>query len=178
MGRGPKQEIAFDKGYIEEENGQGQRSFEDKCAKTRIFENGDMVLVRIPGMTNKLSESAVEVSRMQTAFLMPFRKYDFTRMPFGLSNAPFTFQRLMDVVLSGLEEFASLYIDDIIVYSKSWVDHLQHIDEVLSKPAEAGLMAKPTKCEWGKEQVEYLGHIVGNGQCRVGWEVCKISSCL
>ena len=60
----------------------------------------------------------VEDSRMKTAFLTPFGKYEFTRMPFGLSNAPFTFQRLMDVVLSGLEKFASPYLDDTIVYSK------------------------------------------------------------
>ena len=53
------------------------------------------------------------------------------------------------------------------MYSKSWVDHLQHINEVLSKLAEAGLMVKPTKCEWGKKQVEYLDHIVENGQCKV-----------
>ena len=108
-----------------------------------------------------------EDTKMKTAFFTPFGKYEFTRMPFGLSNAPFTFQRLIDVVLSGLEEFASPYIDDIIVYSKSWVDHIQHIDEVLSKLAEAGLTDKPTKCEWGKKQVECLGHIVENGQCKV-----------
>ena len=90
-----------------------------------------------------------EKDKDKTAFCTPWGKYAFTRMPFGLRNAPATFQRCMNVVLEGLEEFTGAYIDDVIVYSNSWEEHLRHLREVLDRLRKHGLTAKPSKCEWG-----------------------------
>ena len=70
-------------------------------------------------------------------------------MPFGLVNATSTFQRLMDVVLLGLNDVSAVYIDDILIFSSSWEDHLIHIEQVLEQLQKAGLIARPEKCEWG-----------------------------
>ena len=67
-------------------------------------------------------------------------------MPFGLKNAPATFQRMMDVVLQGLESFLVLYIDDVLIFSNCWEDHLEHIRVVIERLQAAGLRAKPSKC--------------------------------
>ena len=101
--------------------------------------------------------------RDKTAFVTPWGKFCFVRMPFGLRNAPTTFQHLMDTVLAGLEGYAVPYIDDILIYSESWEAHLVHMETVLQKLGEAKLTAKLSKCEWGKRYVQYLGHLVGEG---------------
>ena len=89
-------------------------------------------------------------------------------MPFGLSNAPATFQRVMDKMLSGAtEEFAKTYIDDIVVFSACWRDHVTHLEEVLKRLKDAGLTANQSKCDWGKSEIEYLGHVVGSGKTSV-----------
>ena len=61
----------------------------------------------------------------KTAFQTPWRKYEFTRMPFGLINAPATFQHAMNQVSQGLENFSSCYIDDIVVFSENWEDQIR-----------------------------------------------------
>ena len=88
-------------------------------------------------------------------------------MPFGLRNAPATFQRTMQTVLHGGEPFSSTYIDDIIIFSNYWEDHLQHIEFVLDCLRKFGLTAKRSKCEWEKQSLQYLGFMVGNGQLSV-----------
>ena len=95
---------------------------------------------------------------VKTAFCSPYGKYQFTRMPFGLCNAPATFQRSMHDVLRGQEEHSATYIDDILIYSRVWEEHLQHIQAVLEALREYGLTAKPKKCRWGARSLEYLGH--------------------
>ena len=104
-----------------------------------------------------------EKSRPLTAFAMPFGLYQFRMMPFGLSGAPATFQRLMDRVLRGLELYSASYLDDVVIHSTSWEEHLMHIRGVLERLRKAGLTAKPRKCQFGMQQCSYLGHIVGNG---------------
>ena len=94
-------------------------------------------------------------------------KYEFLRMPFGLRNAPATFQRTMQGILHGGEPFSSPYIDDIIIFSNCWEDHLQHIEFVLDCLRRFGLTAKLSKCEWAKQSLQYLGFMVGNGQLSV-----------
>ena len=84
-------------------------------------------------------------------------------MPFGMINATSTFQRLMDEVLRGKQDSSSAYIDDILIYSSSWGEHLAHVKETLMCLRRARLTAKWSKCEWGKEQLEYLGHRIGGG---------------
>uniref|UniRef100_K7F199 ribonuclease H n=1 Tax=Pelodiscus sinensis TaxID=13735 RepID=K7F199_PELSI len=87
-------------------------------------------------------------------------------MPFGLPGAAATFQWLMDRVLSTHKDYAVACIDDIIIFSNSWGDHLQHVDKVLQALRQAGLTANPRKCQFGKREVSYLGYTVGNGQLR------------
>ena len=85
-------------------------------------------------------------------------------MPFGLRNAPATFQRLVQKVLLGLDEFTAAYLDDIIIFSNSWQEHIAHIREVLKRISQAGLTIKASKCEFATAEVEYLGHTIGLGK--------------
>ena len=103
----------------------------------------------------------------KTAFCTPWGKYEFLRMPFGLRNAPATFQRCRNAVLQNMEDFSNAYIDDVIVFSKSWDEHLQDIKKVLISLRRTGLTAKPSKCEWGATTLTYLGHIVGEGMVSI-----------
>ena len=106
-------------------------------------------------------------SQDKTAFCTPWGKYAFTRMPFGLKNAPAAFQRCMQNTLAHLSMYSSAYIDDILIYSKNWEDHLDHIEAVLLALREAGLTANPDKCVWGAKSLEYLGHKIGYGMVGV-----------
>ena len=65
--------------------------------------------------------------REKTAFSSPMGLYQFTVMPFGLSGAPETFQRMIDQNLRGLSEFVEVYLDDVVIYSSNWMEHLQHL---------------------------------------------------
>ncbi len=104
--------------------------------------------------------------RAKTAFTTPMGLYQFRVMPFGLSGAPATFQRMMDTLLRGTENFAAAYLDDLVVYSATWEDHCRHVRQVLLRLREHGLTAKPSKCQFGMHQCVYLGHVVGGGQVR------------
>lgn len=100
-------------------------------------------------------------SRDKTAFLTPNGLYEFLVMPFGLTNSGASFQRLMDHILRGLEyNFALIYIDDIIIFSKSVNEHLPHLEEVFRRLREANVKLNPKKCCFAKQEVEYLGHVV------------------
>ena len=82
-------------------------------------------------------------------------------MPFGLTNAPSTFQGLMNSILKPfLRKFVLVFFDDILVYNKSWKDHVQHVDRVLKLLEEQQLYAKTSKCFFGVQEVEYLCNIV------------------
>ena len=84
-------------------------------------------------------------------------------MPFGLQGAPATFQRMMDQLIRGLEGFTAAYLDDLVVYSLTWEEHVQHLHSVFERLCKAGLTAKPRKCQFAMSQCRYLGHVVGNG---------------
>ena len=103
-------------------------------------------------------------SKEKTAFTTPFGLYEFNVMPFGLHTAPATFQRLMNQVLKECRGFARSYIDDVVVYSKSWEEHLQHLRKVFHCLQKAGLTLKLPKCRFGLNKVDYLGHVIGNGE--------------
>ena len=103
----------------------------------------------------------------KTAFATPFGLFQFTRMPFGLQGAPATFQRMMDRMLDGLENEAGAYIDDLVVFSETWREHLQHLEDVLKRLQEAGLTLKPKKCHLAMAQCVYLGYMVGGGKVQV-----------
>ena len=102
-------------------------------------------------------------SRHLTAFTTPFGLFQFKVMPFGLQGAPATFQRLMDKVLQGLESYAATYIDDLVIHSSTWEEHLAQTWSVLQRLRAAGLTAEPSQCQFGMSKCVYLGHIVGNG---------------
>ena len=102
-----------------------------------------------------------EEAREKTAFCTTEGLYEFKVMPFGLCNAPATFQRLMDVVLSGLQWTSCMvYLDDIIVMGRTFAEHVYNLEEVFRRIREAGLKIKPDKCFFLKDKVKYLGHIV------------------
>ena len=105
-------------------------------------------------------------ARAKTAFVMPFGLYQFRVMPFGLQGAPATFQRLMDRVLQGLEDFSAAYLDDVVIRSETWEEHLQQLRQVLERIKKAGLTAKLRKCQFGMSECIYLGHIVGSGHVK------------
>ena len=82
-------------------------------------------------------------------------------MPFELTNAPSTFQILMNSIFqSFLRKNLLVFFDDILIYNKSWEEHVQHVDRGLQLLEEKKLYAKPSKCAFGVQEVEYLGHIV------------------
>lgn len=99
--------------------------------------------------------------REKTAFTTPVGLFQFERMPFGLCNAPATFQRLMQRCLGGqVNDFLLIYLDDIIVYSPCFDSHLQHLEEVFEKLYQHGLKLQPQKCRLFRREVKYLGHVV------------------
>ena len=102
-------------------------------------------------------------SQEKTAFITTRGLFEFGVMPFGLKNAPAVFQRLMEKVLQQLnpvdgKEFVSVYIDDIIVFSSSFQEHVDHVSRVFKALQNAGLKLKPSKCRLFRKEVEYLGY--------------------
>jgi len=106
--------------------------------------------------------------RDKTTFVCHEGAYPYIRLLFGLSNAPATFQRAIDMILGGLKWKSCLvYHEDIIVFSQSAGEHVEHLREVFSALRGAGVSLKAKKCHLFQEEVDYLGHIVGRGQLQV-----------
>ena len=108
-----------------------------------------------------------EESMAKTAFVTPYGKYEFRRMPFGLKNAPGIFQRTMEIVLRSCYGWAAPYIDDIVVFSNSGKEHVAHLRSVLEALRENGLTVNEEKCAFGRQKLEYLGHLIGMGELAV-----------
>ena len=102
--------------------------------------------------------SLTEVAKRKTAFVTADGKYQWNIVPFGLAIAFSTFQYLMSKVLTGLNGFAVMNFDDVLIFSKSCQEHLQHLNTVFQKIKEAGLKIKLSKCQFFKMQLHYLGH--------------------
>ena len=100
----------------------------------------------------------------KTAFICHRDKFEFLRMSFGVKNAPAVFQELMQGILEPHHLFSTAYIDDVVIFSDSWDEHLTRIQAVLSTLRKAGLTANPRKCRWGGTSIEFLGHQVGAGK--------------
>ena len=98
-------------------------------------------------------------SRAKTAFVTPFGKYKFLMVPFGLAQAPAYFQLLMNKVIEGLS-CARTYLDDIIIFSKNELEHLEHLEEVFRRLRKAGLKMKHSKCDFFKSEIHYLEHLI------------------
>lgn len=99
----------------------------------------------------------------KTAFITPDGLYQFNTMPFGLCNAPGHFARQMAKVLAGMNFFFTcVYLDDIIIFSKTFEEHIDHLDRVLTRLAEVNLKVKLKKCSFCKKEIKFLGHVVSD----------------
>ena len=99
----------------------------------------------------------------KTAFSSTLGLFQFVRMPFGLVNAGATYARMMRKLLSGMQGVAN-YVDDVIVYSSTWDEHMYSLRELFSRVKKASLTVKPSKCRVACTQVDFVGHRVGEGQ--------------
>jgi len=95
----------------------------------------------------------------KTAIITPFGLFEYRKTPFGLKNAAQTFQRLMDKTFRHLP-FIFIYLDDILIFSRSVEEHMEHIRIVLELLAANGLVINPAKCVFGQSSIEFLGHLV------------------
>ena len=99
--------------------------------------------------------------RYKTAFRTHQGLYEWLVMPFGLCNAPATFQSLMNKVFQHqLRKSVLVFFDDILVFSPTWQTHLSHLEEVLQLLLQHRLYAKLSKCQFDLQEIEYLGHVV------------------
>ena len=103
----------------------------------------------------------------KSAFVTPFGQYEFTRMSFGLCNAPATFQAAMNEIFYDLIGHGVIvYIDDINIYAENFAEHMVTLKEVFERLRKHGLRIKPTKCYFGQKKIEYLGFIIDGGEIR------------
>ena len=99
----------------------------------------------------------------KTAFMSRYGTYEFMVMPFGLTNAPATFQTAMTTLFTEwLDDFVIVYLDDILIYSQSQPDYIQHVRQVMQKLLDHQWICKLKKCDFATKSVEYLGHIVSD----------------
>ncbi|XP_045026270.1 uncharacterized protein LOC123470258 [Daphnia magna] len=111
--------------------------------------------------------SVADSDRYKTAFVTPDGLFEFKRLPFGLENAPATFQRLMDRVLGRLKwKMCLVYLDDILVFGKTFGEHQERLQQVLVALEKANLTLNLRKCVFGTSRVKHLGHVIsGEGIC-------------
>lgn len=108
-----------------------------------------------------------EESKPLTAFTVPGRGlFQFRRMPFGLHNAPATWQRLIDRVLSPLEQYVFVYLDDIVIVTQSFEKHVEVLQQVFQKLMEAGLTVRRDKCHFCRSELKFLGYVVDRNGLR------------
>ena len=108
-----------------------------------------------------LTQRAREIS----AFVTPSGLYQYKVMPFGMKNAPATFQRMVNKLVRDIDGCEG-YIDDVVIFNDNWSDHIRQIERFFQIMREAKLTINLMKSEFGKATVKYLGHIVGQGQVR------------
>ena len=107
-----------------------------------------------------------EQAKPLSAFVTLFGQYQFQVMPFRMINLGVSFVCLMKKILEGKDEFSVSFIDDIIIFSDTWSGHLHHVKSILSELRHAHLAAKASKCFFAFRQLEFLAHIVGNGEVK------------
>ena len=97
-------------------------------------------------------------------------------MPFGLTNNPKNFQSCMNYTSKAqLRKYVLVFFDDILIYSKTWEEHLRNLDEVLGILEEQSLYAKMSKCEFGMQEMLYLGHVISTNRVPVHMEKKELS---
>ena len=116
-----------------------------------------------------------EGDELKTAFNTPFGHYEYLVMPFGLTNAPAIFQALVNDVLGDmLNQFVSVYLDDILIFSKSREEHIVHVQFVFQRLLKNSLFVKAEKCEFHASTVSFLGYIVAKGSLQM--DPAKVSA--
>lgn len=99
----------------------------------------------------------------KTAFTTRYGAYEWLVLPFGLCNAPASFQRLMnDTLRDFIDRFVIVYLDDILIYSTTWEEHQDHVHRVCERLRKQNLQCKPSKCMFGQEAVEFVGHVISH----------------
>ena len=141
----------------------------DAYSLTRIEEsldclNGAIIFTSLDLKAGYWQVEIEESSIPYTAFTVgPLGFYECVHMPFGLTNAPATFQCLMESCLGDYHlKNCIIYLDDIIIFSKTPKEHISRLHKVFQKLDKAGLHLKPNKCEFFKDRLEYLGHVVSS----------------
>ena len=144
-----------------------------------VTENDAFPLPRIQDCLDAMSESTLftmvdmtsgyhqvpvkESDIPKTAFVTKYGLFEFLRMPMGLKSSAQTFQRVMELALQGLQwSICLIYLDDVIIYSKTFDEHILRLGLVLQRIREAGLKLKPNKCQFLQSKVTFLGHVVSS----------------
>ena len=105
---------------------------------------------------------------MEDCFKTKHGLYEWIVILFGLCNAPTTFMRVMNDVFSPfIDDFAIVYLDDILIFNQTWEEHVKHVKHVLDVLVREQLYLKMSKCEFGKKSLVYLGYIVGCGELKI-----------
>ena len=114
-------------------------------------------------------------AREKCAFVTHSGVYEWTRMPFGLRNSSITFSRVLGQVLQGLNwKNVLAYVDDILIFSKNFEEHLHHLSQVFGRLKNADLKLKPSKCQFAVKEVKYLGHVLTKDGVKVDEDKVKI----
>ena len=126
-----------------------------KLANSRIFSKIDLTkgFFQVP---------LTEESKKVTAFCTPEGLYQYKSLPFGMTNSPAAFNKVMRQVMRGVHG-VEMFVDDVLIHSPSFRQHLETLEIVLERLQHYGLTIKPSKCMIGHEHVPFLGHVVGGG---------------
>ena len=105
-----------------------------------------------------------EADKFKTAFVVgQLGFYECNRMPFGLTNTPATFQRLIESTMGDMNlDTCLLYLDDIVIFSRTYEQHLERLETIFSRMNGVGLKLKPSKCKFFQRTIKYLGHVVSS----------------
>ena len=117
----------------------------------------------------KMTEESIE----WTAFTCPQGHFEWLVMPLGLKNAPALFQRKMQNIFNENQEFILVYIDDLLVFSKSYKEHIAHLETFFRKVEQHGLILSKRKMEICKEKINFLGHEIGEGKIYLQDHIAK-----
>lgn len=140
----------------------------DALGKAQLFSTLDLT-------AGYFQVAVKEQDQEKTAVTTPFGLFQWTRMPFGLCNAPATFQRLMEVALGDLAfDVLLIYLDDIIVFSTDFESHCKRLDLVFGRLREHGLKLKPKKCFLLRTEVKFLGHVISAAGIQVDMEKVNV----